>query len=102
MSLTVDWSLKAEKDLEKLFEYIKEKTLSDNLALNVVNDIFDTAINIHFINQFQIDELLGEPYRRIIIRNYRVIYVAKNESEIRILRIFNTYQNPENLTASNL
>jgi plasmid stabilization system protein ParE len=102
MRLTVDWSLKAEKDLEKIFEYIKEKTLSNNLALNVVNDIFDTAINIHFINQFQIDEFLGEPYRRIIIRNYKVIYVAKNESEIRILRIFNTYQNPENLTASNL
>lgn len=102
MRLTVDWSLKAEKDLEKIFEYIKEKTLSDNLALNVVNDIFDTAINIHFINQFQIDEFLGEPYRRIIIRNYKVVYVAKNINEIKILRIFNTYQNPENLTASNL
>ena len=102
MRLTVNWSLKAEKDLEKIFEYIKEKTLSDNLALNVVNDIFDTAINIHFINQFQIDEFLGEPYRRIIIRNYKVVYVAKNINEIKILRIFNTYQNPENLTASNL
>lgn len=102
MRLTVNWSLKAEKDLEKIFEYIREKTLSDNLALNVVNDIFDTAINIHFINQFQIDEFLGEPYRRIIIRNYKVVYVAKNINEIKILRVFNTYQNPENLTASNL
>ena len=102
MILTVNWSLKAEKDLEKIFEYIREKTLSDNLALNVVNDIFDAAINIHFINQFQIDEFLGEPYRRIIIRNYKVVYVAKNINEVKILRIFNTYQNPENLTASNL
>ena len=73
MRIKVDWSLKAEQDLEKIFEYIKEKTLSENLALNVVNDIFNTSINIHFIHQFQIDEILGKPYRRIIVRNYKVI-----------------------------
>ncbi|MGJ8743364.1 type II toxin-antitoxin system RelE/ParE family toxin [Polaribacter sp.] len=102
MSLTVDWSLKAEKDLEKIFEYVKEKTLSNNLASNVVNDIFETTMNIHFINQFQIDEIIGNPYRRIIVRNYKVIYAPKNENEIRVFRVFNTHQNPENLTASNL
>ncbi|QTE21598.1 hypothetical protein [Polaribacter cellanae] len=67
-----------------------------------MNDIFDTAINIHFITQFQIDEILGEPCRRIVVRNYKAIYVPKNDNKIRILRVFNTYKNPENLTAPNL
>jgi plasmid stabilization system protein ParE len=102
MRLKVDWSLKAEKDLETIFEYVKEKTSSENIALNVVNDIFETAIDIHFIDQFQVDEFLGKPFRRIIVRNYKVIYRSKNENEIRILRVFSTYQNPKNFIKSKL
>jgi len=96
MRLKVDWSLKSEQDLEEIFQNVKRKTLSDNLASNVVNDIFSSANNIHYMHQFQIDEVLGKPYRRIVVRNYKIIYIPKKENEIRVLRVFNTYQNLEN------
>ena len=97
MRLKVNWTLKAEDDSNSIFEKVKEKTLSENLALNVVNDIYETSINIHFIEQFQVDESLGKPYKRIIVRNYKVVYVSKNEKEILILHVFNTFQNPSKL-----
>jgi plasmid stabilization system protein ParE len=97
MRLKVIWTLKAENDLNSIFEKVKEKTLSKKLAQNVVNDIFETSTNIHFIEQYQVDEFLGKPYRRIIIRNYKSIYVSKNENEILILHVFNTFQSPSKL-----
>lgn len=75
-----------------IFEYIKLK--SPQGAKNVVRDIIKQSKSIHFTEQYQVDEFLGEPYRRMVVRNYKIIYKIQSEAEIRILQIFDTRQNP--------
>ena len=86
------WDNEAKADLKLIFEYLKLK--SPQAAKNVVQDIVNQSKNIHFTEQYQVDEFLGEPYRRMVVRNYKLIYKIQLESEIRILQIFDTRQNP--------
>lgn len=74
MEVKVNWSIDAVDDIERIFKRIKEKTLSENLARNVVSDIYNTGVNIQFIEQYQIDEFLGKPFRRMIVRHFKIIY----------------------------
>ena len=89
------WDNEAKADLKLIFEYIKIKSLQG--ANNVVQDIINQTKSIHFAEQYQVDEFLGEPYRRIIIRDFKIIYKVHSETEIRILQIFDTRQNPNKL-----
>ena len=94
MEVKVNWSIDAVDDIERIFKRIKEKTLSENLARNVVSDIYNTGVNIQFIEQYQIDEFLGKPFRRMIVRHFKIIYRPIKEDEIRILQVFDSYQSP--------
>lgn len=58
----------------------------------MIRDIVLQSKNIHFVAQYQIDEFLGEPYRRMIVRDYKIIYKIHSDTEIRILQIFDTRQ----------
>lgn len=60
-------------------------------------DIIDASKNIIFVDQYQVDEFLGEPYRRMIVRHFKIIYKIKSKTQIRILQIFDTYQHPNKL-----
>ncbi|WP_298115297.1 type II toxin-antitoxin system RelE/ParE family toxin [Flavobacterium sp.] len=86
------WDNHAKADLKLIFEFIKLK--SPQGAKNVIRDIIIQSKSIHFTEQYQVDEFLGEPYRRMVVRNYKIIYKIQSESEIRILQIFDTRQNP--------
>jgi plasmid stabilization system protein ParE len=77
--------------LKLIFEFIKLKSAQG--AKNVIRDIVVQSKNIHFVEQYQGDEFLGEPYRRMIVRDYKIIYKIHSEREIRILQIFDTRQN---------
>ncbi|PIB33044.1 hypothetical protein BFP78_01930 [Gaetbulibacter sp. 5U11] len=99
MIIKVEWSKHAEKDIKHIFERTIKKIKSKQLALNVVNDIYETCLNINFVTQYQADEYLGLPYRRMIVRHFKIIYTSVNDTEIKILHIFDTYQNPKKLTA---
>jgi addiction module RelE/StbE family toxin len=85
------WDNQAKADLKLIFEFIRLK--SPQGARNVIRDIVLQTKNIHFVEQYQVDEFLGEPYRRMIVRDYKVIYKIHSETEIRILQIFDTRQN---------
>lgn len=89
------WDNQAKADLKLIFEFIKLK--SPQGAKNVIRDIVAQSKSIHFVEQYQVDEFLGEPYRRMIVRNYKIIYKIHSETEIRILQIFDTRQNPVKL-----
>ena len=86
------WDNQAKADLKLIFEFIKLK--SPQGAKNVIRDIIIQSKCIHFAEQYQVDEFLGEPYRRMVVRNYKIIYKVQSETEIRILQIFDTRQNP--------
>jgi plasmid stabilization system protein ParE len=65
--------------------------------LHINKDIVIRSKEIHFTSQYQTDELLGEPYKRMIVRNYKIIYKIHSETEIRILQIFDTRQHPKKM-----
>ncbi len=94
MNIRVDWSEDSVEDLNFIFERIKKKTVSEELAKNVVNDIYETGVSISFVEQYQIDEVLGKPYRRMVVRHFKLIYRAITKKHIRIIQVFDTYQNP--------
>ena len=89
------WDNQAKADLKLIFEFIRLK--SPQGARNVIRDIVLQTKNIHFVEQYQVDEFLGEPYRRMIVRDYKIIYKIHSETEIRILQIFDTRQNQSKL-----
>ncbi|MEL1241726.1 type II toxin-antitoxin system RelE/ParE family toxin [Flavobacterium flavipallidum] len=88
--IQVLWDNQAKADLKLIFEFIRIQ--SPQGAKNVINDIVKQSKSIHFAEQYQVDEFLGEPYRRMIVRNFKVIYKIHSESEIRILQIFDSRQ----------
>ena len=89
--IIIVWDNQAKADLKFIFEFIKLKSPQE--ARNIIRDIVIQSKNIYFVEQYQVDEFLGEPYRRIIVRDYKVIYKIHSETEIRILQIFDTRQN---------
>lgn len=86
------WDNQAKSDLKLIFEFIKLKSIQG--AKNVVRDIVAQSKNIYFVEQYQADEFLGEPYRRMIVRDYKIIYKIHSQTEIRILQIFDNRQSP--------
>jgi addiction module RelE/StbE family toxin len=90
--ITIYWDNEAKSDLKLIFEFIKIKSIQG--AKNVVKDIVKQSKNIHYPEQYQVDEIIGEPYRRMVVRDYKIIYKIHSEKEIRILQIFDTRQNP--------
>lgn len=89
------WDDNAKADLKIIYEFIKLKSLQG--AKIVIREIILQSKNIHYSEQYQADEFLGEPFRRMIVRNYKIIYKFHSENEIRILQIFDTRQNPSKL-----
>ena len=85
MKYKVKWSISAQNDLKKLYTIISNSKL---------DAIYNAPQQIIFPEQFQIDEYRKD-CRRIIEGNYKILYQFKN-NEIRIIKIFNSLQNPIN------
>lgn len=95
--IRVLWSKQAKADLKDIFEWVKEQTESVQLATNVRTDLINKSKDIYFIDQYQTEELLGEPFRRIVVRHYKIIYKAESISQIRILKVFDTHKHPNRI-----
>jgi plasmid stabilization system protein ParE len=93
-SIKIIWSDEAKADLKYIHDRILEKTKSTTNVKNIKVDIINASKNIDFIEQYQVDEFLGKPFRRIIVRHFRLVYFAKNKPSIVILEIFDSYRNP--------
>ncbi|WP_299055297.1 type II toxin-antitoxin system RelE/ParE family toxin [uncultured Polaribacter sp.] len=93
-SINVVWSLEATADLKYIFDRILDKTKSKTNARNVKNDILNASKNIEFVSQYQVDEYLGKPFRRIVVRHFRLVYFVENKSSIIILQVFDSFRNP--------
>jgi addiction module RelE/StbE family toxin len=84
------WDNQAKSDLKLIFDFIKLKSLQGARA--VIKDIITQSKSVHFVEQYQADEFLGKPFRRMIVRDYKIIYKVQSKTEIRILQIFDTRQ----------
>jgi addiction module RelE/StbE family toxin len=93
--IAILWDNQAKADLKLIYDFLHLK--SHQGAINVVRKIVSLSKNIHFTEQYQVDEFLGKSYRKRIVRDYKIIYRVHSESEIRILQIFDTRQNHSKL-----
>ncbi len=93
--VSIIWSDQAKMDLKYIHDRILKKTKTPAYAKNVTKDILKASKEINFITQYQVDEILGEPYRRMIVRHFKLIYKPENKTSITILEVFDTYRNPE-------
>jgi len=95
--IRVIWSNEAKADLKYIHDRILRKTKSETNAKNVKNDILNASKNIEFTEQYQVDEFLGEPFRRIIVRHFRLVYFVESKTSIIILEVFDSYRNPSGI-----
>jgi len=90
--MEISWKPSAVKDLKFIHQFYSEK--SKSAADKVVHTIVSSVEEIIFSRQYQVDDILGEPYRRIIVGHYKVVYELTNKGIV-ILRIFDTRKNPK-------
>lgn len=88
------WSRVATNDLSKIWHFYAQKNLKT--ADKIVEEIIALAENIKYPEQYQEDEILGKPYRRMVHRHFKIIYLRFNQ-RILITNIFDTRQNPAKL-----
>jgi addiction module RelE/StbE family toxin len=89
------WSDTSKKDLKKIYTFIKKESVQG--AKNVISDIRKAPKKIQFPEQTQVEEYYPE-CRRILVRNYKVLYQINQEQNIlNVVRVFDTRQNPNKL-----
>lgn len=88
---SIIWTSKSFEDISNIHHYISHK-ISLQTANKIIDEIYKAPNSIIFEEQFQVDDYRKD-CRRIIVRNYKILCHVK-DSEIFIIRIFNTFQNP--------
>jgi hypothetical protein len=88
---SVIWTSKSFEDISNIHNYLSNK-ITIETANKIIDEIYQAPNSITFVEQFQIDEYRKD-CRRIIVRNYKILYHIK-DSEIFIIRVFNTLQDP--------
>ncbi|MCB9201991.1 MAG: type II toxin-antitoxin system RelE/ParE family toxin [Flavobacteriales bacterium] len=89
------WDILAKEDLKSIFDFNKTN-FSEIFASQTLDEIVQKVESVQFLKQFQEDDILGQPYRRIIVKNYKIIYTVKGNT-IQILQIFDVRQNPSKM-----
>lgn len=92
--IQIIWGERVKNDLKDIHLFYAAK--SKKAAIKVIDSIIKAAESIVFAEQYQVDEFLGEPYRRLIVKHCKIVYRFKNNSII-IIRIFDTRQHPSKL-----
>jgi plasmid stabilization system protein ParE len=90
----VVWSEQAIIDLKHIYDWLVEVTKSINLAKKVRTKLIKRSKEIYFSHQYQTDEILGEPYRRLIVGHYKIISKTLQHNQILVIRIFDARTNP--------
>lgn len=89
------WSLQAQKDRREILDYWRTRNKSNSYSIKL-NQLFKESIRI--IKDFpQIGKLTDVPNTRVkIVKDYLIIY-EETETQILILTIWDSRQNPANL-----
>lgn len=92
--IKIVWDSLAKEDLKKIYQFNKNN-FSIEFAKKVHEEIYQIVSDIVFTKQWQEDEILKTPYRRMVVRDYKIVYQIKNNEIIYILMIFDTRQDPK-------
>ncbi len=91
--LKIIWAKQARLALKNIYDFYKDKSLQG--AKNVKLDLLQSPKSIRFAKQYQLDEI-NPNYRRIVVRDYKVLYTEKNNT-IQVMDVISTQQSPEKL-----
>jgi plasmid stabilization system protein ParE len=89
--LFIKWSGDAINDLRNIY-YDLLKRNSKPTSSKIRDEIFAASRSIVFPEQFQVDEY-RKNFRRIIVRNYKVLYVVEKDM-INIVTVIDSRRNP--------
>lgn len=88
--MEIIWSKQAVESVKSIYRYYKTK--SPQGANNVKADLLNSPKTIYFAQQYQVDET-NPKYRRIIVRNYKILY-TEQKNRIHIIDVVSTRQWP--------
>ena len=95
----IEWTASASRELDKIYDYILEESLSEKIAKNLINSIFQRTQQIELMPlSGQIEPNLSKfSVRYVVEGNYKILYKYQNEIII-ITDIFHTKRNPAKMT----
>jgi addiction module RelE/StbE family toxin len=88
------WSEQAYNSLKVIFQSHEENPAR---AKKIITIILEQVESIQFTEQYQVDEILGIPFRRMMVKDFRVVYKVVDSETIEILQIFDNRQSPSRL-----
>jgi plasmid stabilization system protein ParE len=91
------WDIKALNAVESIYKYILQKSLQG--AETVKKEIFAAIDSLQtYPERFPVDRDIKSPYRRCLVRNYKIIFRIYNErKQILIIHIWNSKRSTESL-----
>jgi len=97
-SKEIIWSFHAKEDLKTIYEYYAQFSLT--IANRIVDRIYDKVSILQAPNAEQIGQFdeFNSDFRRLISGNYKIFYKVF-DSEILIVRIFDSRQNPSKVNS---
>ena len=97
MSKKVIWSPLSENDFTKILEYLDEKW-NDKVA-NQFIDVTENMIEQISINPIQFPVInKKEKIRKCVLTKHNTMFYRDSKSQVDLLRIYDSRQDPENLT----
>jgi plasmid stabilization system protein ParE len=94
--LFISWSARAKLDIRLLYLHLLNSN-SIETSRKIRDEIIAAPKTIIFPEQFQHDDYMTD-YRRIIVRNYKILYYHK-DTTIFIISVFNSHRNPSIMKA---
>lgn len=88
---TVIWSSDAKKDLKNIYAFYFNQ--SKSYADKSIDKIFNAINQIVFAGQYQEDEILGLPFRRLFVNHVKIVYEV-SDNTITIYGLFDTRKAP--------
>jgi len=98
MELKIFWTVFSQKELEKTYEYYREKA-GIRIAKKLVGGIYNETIKLKKHPKIgKVEKLLKnrkEEFRYLVFKSYKIIYwINDKENRIEINDVFDTRQNP--------
>ena len=90
----INWSNESKVSVKEIYDFYKNKSLQG--AKNVIKDIINSPKSIIYAEQFQIDDI-NPKYRRIIVRDYKVLYRIEN-NVVNVVDVICTRKDPNSQT----
>ena len=93
-NIQIIWGDESKTDLKNIHQFYSDKNIQ--AANKIILSITTAVESIVFAEQYQVDEILGAPYRRLIVKHCKVVYTVKKNTIV-VFSVFDTRQNPNKL-----